>query len=344
MDRSKDNLERRVSPQRIMDMASAFYESCILFAASDLGIFAKLSELGKADSDTIAKKCGLDGRAIRLLVDACAALGLLLKDGDYYSNAPETAAFLVRGSPTDLSRAICYNRDVYRAWGRLADFLHTGRPVERPEIHLGQDPERTRTFVLSMHSRAKGIGQAVLPYLELRGKHRLLDVGGGPGTYSMLIARNSAETECTVLDLPEVVRVADELIQGEKMNSRVKTIAGDYHTTVFPAHNDVVIFFGVLHQESADSIISLLKKGYQALMPGGIIYVLDMMTDATRTKPRFSSLFAVNMALTAQHGWVFSDKDLESWMAETGFREFRCRPLPPPMPHWLASARRPVRP
>ena len=341
MERSNDNLEKRVSPQRIMDMASAFYDSCILFTASDLGIFKRLSELGRADSSTMAEKCGLDRRATHLLLDACAALGLLIKEGDSYSNAPETAAFLVPSSPTDLSRAIRYNRDVYGSWGKLSEFLRTGKPVERPQIHLGEDPQRTRTFVLSMHSRAMGIGQAVLPYLELQGKRRLLDIGGGPGTYSMLIARKNPETGCVVLDLPEIVRVADELIQAEKMESRVKTLAGDYHTTAFPGNNDVVIFFGVLHQESADSIIALLNKAYRALVPGGIIYVLDMMTDTTRTRPKFSSLFAVNMALTAEHGWVFSNQDLESWLREAGFGDFGCRPLPPPMPHWLASARKP---
>jgi SAM-dependent methyltransferase len=332
--------KKGLSPRSIMEMASAFYDSCILFAASDLGIFARLSEIKEADSETTADRCRLNRRATRLLLDACAALGLILKNGPSYSNTPETEAFLVPSSPTDLSRAIRYNRDVYSLWGRLSEFLRTGRPVERPEIHLGEDPERTRTFVLSMHSRALGIGRAVLPYLDLSGKKKLLDVGGGPGTYSILIAQRSSEIECTILDLPEVVRVAEELIQAEKMQDRVKTFAGDYHTTAFPGCNDVVNFFGVLHQESEESIVSLLRKAYDSMVSGGIIYVLDMMTDATRTKPKFSSLFAVNMALTTQHGWVFSDKDMESWMSETGFTEFTCRPLPPPMPHWLVSARK----
>lgn len=243
MEKSKDSQKKHVSPQRIMATASAFYDSCILFTASDLGIFARVSEHERADAAAIADMCGLD--------------------------------------------------------------------------------------------------RAVLPSLNLAGREKLLDVGGGPGTYSMLIARRSPEIECTVLDLPEIARVADELILAERMQDRVKTLAGDYRAVVFPGHNDVVIFFGVLHQESADSIIALLKKAYRAMVPGGIIYVLDMMTDATRTRPKFSSLFAVNMALTAQNGWVFSDKDLESWVAEAGLRDFSCLPLPPPMPHWLASARKP---
>jgi hypothetical protein len=66
-----------------------------------------------------------------------------------------------------------------------------------------------------------------------------------------------------------------------------------------------------------------------------------MMTDASRAHPPFSALFAVNMALTTPNGWVFSDADLRSWLTETGFENFECRPVPPPMPHWLATARKP---
>ena len=97
--------------------------------------------------------------------------------------------FLVPGAPGDLSGAIRYNRDVYTAWGRLAEMVRTGRPVERPEVHLGEDGERTRTFVLSMHGRALGIGRSVVPQLKLAGRKKLFDVGGGPGTYSVLIAQ-----------------------------------------------------------------------------------------------------------------------------------------------------------
>jgi SAM-dependent methyltransferase len=326
---------------RIMDMASAFYESCLLFTSSDLGIFRTLSELSEADAPTVAAACGLNLRGTRLLLDACVAVGLLSKAGNIYRNTAETAAFLVPGSPADLSGAIRYNRDVYNAWGKLAKMVRSGRPVERPEIHLGEDPERTRTFVLAMHSRALAVGLAVISQLDLTGRSRLLDVGGGPGTYSMLIARAFPEIKCTVLDLPEIVRIADELIAQSGMQSRILTLASDYHKAEFPQENDVVIFFGVLHQEDPAEILSLLRRACAALVPGGSLYVLDMMTDSTHTQPKFSALFALNMALTTPHGWVFSEDELKFWLTEAGFQGFHCRPLPPPMPHWLTSAVKP---
>lgn len=51
-----------MNPARIVEMASAFYESCVLFAASDLGVFGKLAELGEMDAEGIASACGLDRR------------------------------------------------------------------------------------------------------------------------------------------------------------------------------------------------------------------------------------------------------------------------------------------
>ena len=329
-----------VKPDRIIGMASAFYESCVLFNASDLGIFAKLKEIGPSDARTLASALKLDERGARLLLDSCVAVDLLQKEGQLYDNTPESSFFLVPGSPGDLSGAIRYNRDVYPAWGRLKDFVQSGKPVENPEFHLGQDRERTRTFVLSMHYRALGMGRAVMGVLDLAGRKTLLDVGGGPGTYSMLMAEAYPSLTCTVLDLPDVVAVARELIEQQGMAGRVKTLAGSYREVAFPGGNDVVNFFGMLHQESEESIRALLRKAYGALNRDGIVNVMDMMTDSTHTRPKFSALFAVNMALTAENGWVFSDAELKEWLEETGFVDFTVKSLPPPMPHWFATVRK----
>lgn len=331
-----------LNPDRIIGMASAFFDSCVLFAASDLGVFAKLSEVGPADAASLASSLRLDPRGMRLLLDACVALELLEKNGEVYANTPESSVFLVPGSRGDLSAAIRYNRDVYSAWGKLGTFVKNGAPVEKPEFHLGQDHERTRTFVLSMHYRAIAIGQAVLDDLDLTGCTRLLDVGGGPGTYSVLIAQRYPDISCTVLDLPEVVKVADEIIQQQGYADRVRTLAGDYRTLAFPPGNDVINFFGMFHQESSESIRALLQKAYGALNPGGIVNVMDMMTDSTHTKPKFSALFGVNMALTTENGWVFSDTELIEWMQDAGFTNCSVKQLAPPMPHSFATARKPV--
>ncbi len=326
-----------MTPSRIMQMASAFQESCLLFAASDLGVFKQLSS-SPATSEELSQALGLNSRGARLLLDACTAIRLLQKEGDKYSNSPEAGAFLVPGQPSDLSNALRYNRDVYNAWGKVAQLARTGAPVENPELHLGEDAARTRAFVMSMHGKALAMAQQTLSAIDVKGRKQLLDVGGGPGTISALLTKTNPDLVCTVLELAPIVAIARDLLGP---NDRVKLLAGDYHTTPFPSGNDVVLLFGMMHQEPVETIQDLLRRSYDSLVPGGVVYVMDMMTDATHANPPFSAIFAVNMALTKEHGWVFSDEELRGWMKEVGFQDFAVKPLPPPAPHWMASGTKP---
>ncbi len=328
----------------IVEMASAFYESAVLFAAITDGVFGAVERIkGGATAGAVAKELDASERGARLLLDACAALGLLAKEGEVYSNTQAGRMALVPGGSADLSKAILYNRDVYPAWGRLADFAKTGRPVERPSLHLGDDAARTRTFAMSMRSRAMAIGRGVIPLLDLGGATRLLDLAGGPGAYAELIAKAFPSLGVVTVDLPAISAVAKECVAQAGLDGRIECRSGDYHSDEYESSAyDAVTIFGALHQESPTDIVDILGRAYRALRPGGKLYVLDMMTDATHTAPKFSALFAVNMALTTENGWVFSDVELKGWMEKAGFEPGATRTLAPPMPHWLVEAVKPL--
>ena len=325
----------------IVDLASAFYGSATLFAALDLGVFKAIAEAGgQATLEPLAARLDASTRGLRLLLDACVAVGLLAKDGDTYSNTEAGRQALVPGGPADLSKAIRYNQDVYPAWGRLAQLARTGAPVEPPQLHLGDDAERTRRFALSMRGRALAIGRGVVPMIGLGAPEgRLLDLAGGPGTYAELLMRANPGWRCVTVDVPAVSAVAGECVAQAGLAGRIECRAGDYHSDEYePSAYDAVTIFGALHQESPDQIRAILARAARALKPGGRIFVLDMMTDATHAAPPFSALFAVNMALTTENGWVFSDEELKGWFREAGFVPGDTRRAPPPMPHWLVSA------
>ena len=328
------------SVPEIVDLASAFYGSAVLFAALDMGVFKEIEEAGgSAELWPLSQEMGVSARGLGLLLDACVAVGVLGKSEGTYYNTPAGRAALVPGGPADLSKAIRYNEDVYPLWGRLAQLARTGRPVEPPKLHLGDDPERTRRFALSMRGRALAIGRGVVPMLDLSGCSRLLDLAGGPGTYAELIAKANPGLSVVTVDVPAVSAVAAECVAEAGLADRIECRAGDYHSDEYePEAYDAVTIFGALHQESPDQIRDILARANRALRPGGRIFILDMMTDRTHTEPAFSALFAVNMALTTENGWVFSDEELKSWLCETGFDPADAHPVPPPMPHWILSA------
>lgn len=314
--------------QDIVDLASAYYGSCVLFAALDCDLFAMI-ESGRFDSS---------GRGMRLLADACVAEGLLEKKDGRYFNTPASRDALIPGGKFDLTKAIRYNRDVYPAWGKLAEFARTGKPVESPEIHLGADEARTKAFAAAMFGRAMGIGKGVVPMLP-KMSGRLLDLAGGPGAYAILISQANNDLNCVTVDLPAISAEASQYVNKFGLSSRIECRAGDYHSDEYEADAfDYVTIFGALHQESSEDIVNILKRAHRALKKGGKIFVLDLMTDETHTSPKFSALFAVNMALTTKNGWVFADSELKSWMREAGFEPGSTRAVPPPMPHWIVEA------
>lgn len=334
----------------IVDLASAYYGSAVLFAAIDRGVFAAIEKLSSTSStstsnlDLVAAACGCDTRGMRLLLDACVAEGLLEKTGETYANTAAGKVALVPGGPADLTKAIRYNRDVYAAWGRLAEFALTGKPVERPEVHLGENKARTKAFAAAMFGRAMGIGKSIVPMLGFgngdRGSGiRVLDLAGGPGAYAILMCQANPGMSCVTVDLPAISAEAKGYVAQFGLADRIECRAGSYHTDEYEAEAyDAVTIFGALHQESSGQIVDILKRANRALKKGGKLLVLDMMTDRTHTAPKFSALFAVNMALTTENGWVFSDEELKGWMREAGFEPGETRSVPPPMPHWLVIA------
>ena len=323
------------SISEIVELASAYYGSAVLFAALEHDVFGRI-ERGETPA----------GRGFRLLLDACVAEGLLTKDGGKYRNTSSGKAALIAGGPADLTKAIRYNRDVYPVWGKLAEFVSTDRPVERPEIHLGEDAARTKAFAAAMFGRAMGIGRCVvpmlnLPALPLNSTPKILDLAGGPGAYAILMCQANLGATCVTVDLPAISAEAKDYVEKFGLTNRIECRAGDYHTDEYEsAAYDLVTIFGALHQESPEDIVGILKRANRALKPGGRVIILDLMTDATHTAPKFSALFALNMALTTDNGWVFSDEELKGWMREAGFVPSETRVVPPPMPHWLVEGRK----
>jgi predicted O-methyltransferase YrrM len=319
-----------------MRLATGYWESRCLLTANDLGIFEALAA-GPRTADAVASAQGLDPRAARLLLKACVGLGLIEEEERGFRNHPVTQAFLVPGSPAYLGGAIRYGSDMWEAWSRLGEALRRGAPVVPAEAYTGEDPERTRRYVYAMHGRAAGMGAALVALVDLSGRRRLLDVGGGPGTCSALFARAHPELRATVLDLPQVVALAGEILASMGATGRVETLAGDYHTTAFPGANDAVLISGVFHRESEESCRNLIARAREALVPGGLLAVADVFTDEGGASPVFATLFGLNMLLSAPDGGVHSDADVAEWMRAAGFRDVSRRPFPAPLPHRVVT-------
>ncbi|NLH99817.1 MAG: methyltransferase domain-containing protein [Chthonomonadales bacterium] len=327
-------------PSPIFDLATGYWRSAAFLAAANTGVFEALAD-GADTPSGVAARLGTDPRATHMLLDACTAMGLLVRHDEAFALTDTAQMFLVPGSPAYLGSALKWSSDQYEPWGRLADAVRRGRPVVDMAAHLGDDPDQTRAFVLGMHERALGVARGVVGYLNIGDARDLLDVGGGPGTYSMLLAQRYASLRATVLDLPGVIRWTRKLVGDAGLDDRVSVVAGDAMVGDYGVSTyDAVLFSGVLHQMSEASIRRMFAGAIRALRPGGVVLISDIMMAPDGSGPLFATLFALQMLLTTAEGGVFRSNACERWLVEAGFVSVTSRVLPPPMPYTVVQGER----
>lgn len=328
-------------PALLMQLAVAYRASAALFTASDLDVFSVLAA-GPLTAAEIAAAVGAKVEPLRLVLEMCASSGMLGRDGPRYANTPTSAAFLVKGRPAYIGDGLKYASDLYPAWGGLTGTVRTGAPSMPPETILGDDKAKTRAFVMAMHERARGIGSVLPSDVDLTGRKRLLDVGGGPGTYSMALVRQTPGLTATVLDRPGVLEVTREIVEQEGFADRVSLLPADYLVTPFGSGFDVALLSGMMHREAPDGVRLLLRKAFDALEPGGLIVVSDVFfDDDDKNSPPFAASFALNMMLTSEHGSAHAKTEMARWMTEAGFTAIEIRDMPKPNPHTLVLGTRP---
>ena len=320
------------NPSSIVRLSTAYWESQTLLTANRLRLFDVLANGGRS-AEEVATELKLDPRSTALFLRALVGLGFLQESSGRFENSAVAATFLVSRSPAFMGNVIRYSDQLYGTWGKLEDALRSGRPALPAETYLGEDPVRTRSFVQAMHERALGIARALVGSLDLHGRRAMLDVGGGPGTYSVLLTERFPGLKSEVLELPGVAAVARDLVAAAGASDRVTLRDGDYHTADFGTGKDVVLMSGMFHRETEQACRSLIKRAADCLVPGGQLIVSDVFADEGGTHPPFAAMFGLNMMLTAPDGGVHSDADVKRWMAEAGFGELRTAALPPPMPH-----------
>jgi ubiquinone/menaquinone biosynthesis C-methylase UbiE len=152
---------------------------------------------------------------------------------------------------------------------------------------------------------------------------RLLDVGGGPATYTKAFLAASPDLSATLFDLPAVVEIARERLEQAGLLSRVTLVAGDFETDELPPGHDLAWLSAIIHQNSPDQNDALFARIFRALVPGGRLLVRDHVMDATRTRPRAGALFAVNMLVGTAGGGTYTFDEIRAGLARAGFTRIR---------------------
>ena len=326
-----------VAPDPIFQVASGFMAAKHLFMANETGLFETLAD-GPATLDTLAVATDIPRRTTRILADAMVALGFLERDGNQYRNSPAADTYLSGKTPADLRPFLrLWDRLSYPRWVELEKAIRTGEAVFGELEYTQEEQEIYSEGVEAIQS---GPAQVLATSYEFGRHKRLMDLGGGTGSWLKAIHSHHGKLQGTLYEQPQVAEIARQIHAGAPYADRLKIVTGDFFTDPIPDGHDAVLVANIFHNFTPDRNVALLANLRTGFPDDGRLLLADLWTNSIYTEPVIGALMAAEF-LIHSGGDTYSEEDGVAWLNETGWRKVAFQPLAGPVSLLVAE---PVRP
>jgi SAM-dependent methyltransferase len=267
--------------------------------------------------EALAERMVVPFRTTRIVADAMVALGLLQRHGDCYCNTEVAAAFLSGAAGTGLRPFLrLMNRLSYLRWARLEEAIRTDTIV----FEAGFNEEEQQLYSEGVEAVTAGTANALAGNYDFGRHQRVLDLGGGTGSFLLAILSRFDKVRGTLYDLPAVTSDTRRRLARISRESRIEVVEGDFFKDPIPQGHDAIIIANIIHFFPADRVLELLHRVRNAASVATRVLLVDFWTNAAHTEPDFSALMAGEFLLTPGRGDVYSIDDAVSWFGQTGWR------------------------
>jgi 3-hydroxy-5-methyl-1-naphthoate 3-O-methyltransferase len=312
-------------PTRIYRYRDGLYAADLLAAAVvHFDFFTWLAE----HPATLAEICAHFGFAERpadVMLTLFAANGLLTREAGGRVRVTATAReHLAAGSPWNLAPYYASLKDRPITLD-FCTVLKTDRPAnwggdkKQMDWHRAMETEAfSRSFTAAMDCRGIYLARAMARKLDLAGRTRLLDIGGGSGIYACSLVAHHAGLGATVFEQRPVDRIAARCIAERGFADRIAVATGDMFQDPLPGDCDVHLFSNVLHDWGVDEARALLAISCRALPPGGLLVIHDAFINAGKTGPLPVAEYSALLMHSTQ-GKCYSIAEYATLLRECGF-------------------------
>ncbi len=302
----------------ILDTVFHFWRMSVITTASRLELFSRL-EAGGMSAPHLARDTGCVPHLLEALLDACVAMGLLRREGEFYRNSHLGSAHLVKGRPLYVGHILEIQARGALRWGQLLHMVTTGESPEGPDELGEQSPVFTMAMNdLGMANEASALAAAV----DLSGCRSLVDLGCGSGLYSITLCRRFPQLTATLVDLEQVLPTTNEMVASSGLADRIRIRAGDMETDPIGEGVDAVLLSDSFYYEETTSK-RILHSMLAALNEGGTVIIRGYYMDPGGSEPLFGAIFRLNLLLFDTNRTPPSLGDIKGWLEEVGFRDIR---------------------
>jgi hypothetical protein len=318
---------RQWNPGDLLEISGFFWKTAALHAAVKLDVFTVVGD-GQSTADEISRQLNGARRGVRRLLDALVAMDLLVKIDGKYANCPSGRTFLSKNSAKYIGHIIMHHHHLVESWSRLDQAVHTGKPIRSRSSF--SKAEWRESFLMGMFNMAMGLAPQLVPQIDLASHKRMLDLGGGPGTYAIHFCLHNPRLRAEVYDLPTTRPFAEKTIQQFELSDRINFVDGNYLEDPIKGRYDVAWLSHILHGEGPEDCRMIIQKAVDALDPQGSIIIHEFILNNSMDGPLFPALFSLNMLLGTDSGQSYSEQQLTEMLLAAGVKNIRRIPLKSP--------------
>jgi len=306
--------------EELMEAAHGYQRSMTLFTALRLGVFSALAS-GPSDATRLSRILSADPRRLSILLNALVAIGLLRRTGPEYRNGTLASRFLSEG-PRSKRSILLHHLDCYGEWNGLERKVRRGK-------RTGRDSGYQENFIRGMEDNSRERAGRVARKFPLTGGARLLDLGGGPGTYAVEWANRYPGAKVALFDLPETTRITRKILEEKGASGKVEIRSGDFTVDPLGGPYDFVWISQILHAFSERDCIRLLRKVRGSMADRGCVAVQEFLLHEGKTSPAGPALFSLHMVAVTEGGRSYTGGEIAVMLSTAGFRKVRAgRPDP----------------
>ncbi len=311
------------SRSALLQMITGYWTSQAIYVAAKLGIADLLMD-GPKSCDLLAKSTKTSQRELFRLLRFLASIGIFAELEDAFFELTPLAAYLQSETPSSLrSLVIYYGEETYQPWGSILHSIKTGETAFN-HVHkcgvfqyFAQHPESAAVFNQAMTEYAAEETIAVINAYDFSKFDKIVDVGGGQGSFMATILKANDEPKGILFDLPQGVRGAKEYLETAYLMERCEIIEGDFFESI-PSGGDAYIFKNIFVNWTDGRCIDILKNCHHAMAENGKLIIIEVIVISPKNAPSFSKLFDLHM-LVMTGGRGRTEAEFQALFAATGF-------------------------
>jgi len=307
--------------EQVLDGGYGFIPSALLFTAFDLDIFEVLRD-GQKSLATIREETQVDGRALEMLLNALTSLNWIQKQNGGYGLGQAGKQVFLKGSDKYIGDIIRLQRQSAENYMRLTEAIRSGKALGGIKDGFeAVSREVMESFIPAMHNTAMGHAEVLARKIHMKAAKSLLDLGGGPATFTIHFLKENPELHATVYDLPTVTDLAKNYVIRAGLLDRVTFQTGNFNQDPIQGTYDVVFVSHIIHGLDEANNERFFEKIANAINPGGRLIIQDFFLKEDGVAPQFSTFFALNMLLHTPRGRCYKFSEVENWMTKLGFHD-----------------------